>query len=136
MSGTPTQQRNRFSEGIALGIILNGRRAIPNSKQVLDGAVTKAFRGWTHASSFPQVRTDLSKGSDGLRVLTRADEGKQTAVFYWDSSGRELKVISRDEDWSEDNPDEIAYAVKQIGGEVQSQAWKDLAQAVLDALGC
>lgn len=134
MRATPTQQRNSFSEGLALGLVLNGCRALPYNKPTLDLAVSSAFRGWAHATSFPQVGTALRKGLDGTNAITRVDERKGTFAFYWDATGPELRIVSRDPDWSEHDPDDISYALDMIGGDIPCQAWEDLARAVLERL--
>ena len=127
---TPTQQRNSFSEGFALGLILNGRRTLANNKTAIDLAVTGAFRDWGYASAFPQVRTDL-RGLDGIHAMTRADEGKHTFAFYWDRSGSELRIVSRDPDWSENVPDDVSYAVGIVSDRVPHAGWQSLASSFL-----
>lgn len=130
---TPTQQRNSFSEGFALGLVLNGRRSLRDNKGVIDLAVTGAFRDWAYASSFPQVRTDL-RGLDGVHAMTRVDERKHTFTFYWDQSGLDIKVISRDPDWSEDDADDVSYAVKVVSDVVPRDGWQTLAESFLSRL--
>lgn len=122
---TPTQQRNSFSEGFALGLILNGRWSLAYDKVAIDLAVTGAFREWPHAATFPQVRTDL-RGLDGVHAMTRADERKQTFAFYWDRSGPELQIVSRDPDWSEEIPNDVSYAVGIISDLVPCTGWQTL----------
>ncbi|PZF09951.1 hypothetical protein DEJ25_13275 [Curtobacterium sp. MCPF17_011] len=123
---TPTQQRNSFSEGFALGLVLNGRWSLAYDKTAIDLAVTGAFRDWSHATSFPQVRTDL-RGLDGVHAMTRVDERKHTFAFYWDRSGPEVRIISRDPDWSEEVPDDVSYAVGIISDFVPRVGWQTLA---------
>lgn len=127
---TPTQQRNSFSEGFALGLVLNGRWSLPYNKINIDLAVTGAFRNWPHAGAFPQIRTDL-RGLDGVHAMSRADERKQTFAFYWDRSGPELRIVSRDRDWSAEDPDDIASAVRVVSDLVPRAGWQTLAEEFL-----
>jgi hypothetical protein len=120
-----TQQRNNFSEGFALGLILNGRWGFAYDKVAVDLAVTGAVRSWSYATAFPQVLTDL-RGLDGIHALTRADERKRTSVLYWDTAGPELLIVSRDPDWSEDLPDDVAYAVEAVSDNVPREGWAAL----------
>lgn len=82
MTPTPTQQRNSVSEGMALG--LAGPGAPRPTVQQGHGRFSFHWRvgAWSYASRFPQVQTDLSHGSDGVRVMTRADEAKRTWVLF------------------------------------------------------
>ncbi|AOX66249.1 hypothetical protein BJK06_11215 [Curtobacterium sp. BH-2-1-1] len=127
---TPTQQRNSFSEGFAFGLILNGRWSLVYDKSVIDLAVAGAFRDWPYAATFPQVRTDL-RGLDGVHAMTRVDESKRTFAFYWDRSGPEMQIVSRDPDWSEEVPDDVSYAVGVINDFVPRAGWQDLAASFL-----
>lgn len=101
------------AKGFALGRILNGRWGSAYDKVAVDLAVTGAVRSWSYATAFPQVLTDL-RGLDGIYAMTRADERKRTAVLYRDTAGPELLTVSRDPDWSEDLPDDVAYAVEAV----------------------
>jgi hypothetical protein len=130
---TPTQQRNSFSEGFALGLILNGRWALANNKTAIDLAVTGAFRDWRYASVFPQVRTDL-RGLDGIHAMTRVDERKHTFAFWWDRSGPELRIVSRDPDWSENVEDDVSFAVGIVSDLVPGEGWQALASSFLTRL--
>ncbi|MDM7886576.1 hypothetical protein QUG92_15805 [Curtobacterium sp. RHCKG23] len=127
---TPTQQRNSFSEGFALGLILNGRRSLPYNKIDIDLAVTAAFRNWPHAGAFPQIKTDL-RGLDGVHAMTRVDERKQTSAFYWDQSGPELTIVSRDCTWSVEDSDDVSHAVRVVSDLVPQAGWQILAEEFL-----
>lgn len=131
MTITPTRQRNSVSEGIALGLVILGQTDLPFNKVTADLAFTGAFRDWAYTDRFPQVRTDLSKGSDGVRVMTRASDRKQTFVFFWDTN-RRLTVHLRQGGWDPDDPADIDYAVSMIDGDVPAEGWTDLAQGFLD----
>jgi hypothetical protein len=127
---TPTQQRNSFSEGFALGLILNGKRTLVHAKSTIDLSVVSAFRKWSYAAAFPQVGSDL-RGLDGIHALARADERKRTFAFYWDRSGPDLRIVSRDPDWSEENPDDVSYAAGVISDLVPPAGWQTLAATFL-----
>lgn len=130
---TPTQQRNSFSEGFALGLILNGRWSLIAKKVDIDPAVTGAFRDWSYANTFLQVRTDM-RGLDGIHAMTRVNERKQTFAFYWERSGSELRIVSRDPDWSEKVSDDVSFAVGVISDLVPRVGWQALAAAFLTRL--
>lgn len=127
---TPTQQRNSFSEGFALGLVLNGCWALRYDKVAIDLSVTGAFRAWSHATAFPQVATDM-RGLDGIHAMTRADRKKQTFAFYWDTSGPEVSIISRDPDWSQDEADDVSYALHMVGDRVPLDGWRTLGSEFL-----
>lgn len=127
---TPTQQRNSFSEGFALGLVLNGCWALEYDKVTIDLSVTGAFRAWSHAMAFPQVATDM-RGLDGIHAMTRADRKKQTFAFYWDTSGSEIRIISRDPDWSESEVDDVSYALHMVGDRVPLDGWRALGSEFL-----
>lgn len=127
MTLTPAQQRNAVSEGAALGIVLSGRTTLPHDKLRIDLAFAAACRGWSHAGKFPRVATDLRKGSDGLRVLTHADDRRQTFALYWDNTGRELHIRARQADWDPTDESEVQFALNVIGGDVPLEGWMSLA---------
>jgi hypothetical protein len=129
---TPTQQRNGVSEGVALGILMCGHNELPHDKIGIDFAFDDAWRGWSYRDRFPQVSTDMSKGGDGTRIMTRADEGKQTFDFYWEASGKTLRIMAR-ASWQDAEvvPSEAAAT---IAGNVPAEAWKSLAEDFLARL--
>lgn len=133
MKITPTRQRNAVSEGIALGLVMVGRDVLPYDKVRVDLAFTGAWRGWEFRDRFAQVSTDLRNGSDGVHVMTRADEGKRVWHLYWERSGRELHVRPRGQ--SEDDavdPDAVAEA---LDGQVPAAGWRALAEDFLERFG-
>lgn len=128
---TSTQQRNAVSEGMALGLLLNGRPSIPFVKLRVDLAFGAAWRDWAHRGKFPQVNTDLEKGTDEVRVMTRADESKHTACLYWSTDGGSLDVWARQQDWNPNDAGDVAFAVQVIGSDVPRDGWVALAEAFL-----
>lgn len=131
---TATRQRNAVSEGMALGLVLCGTTSIPSDKTSVDLAFTAAWRNWGYRARFPQVDTDLSKGLDGDRAMTRASEGKHVWVLYWDTSGKELTIWARQPDWDPNSEDDLAYALDVIDGGVPAAGWVELAQQFLRAM--
>jgi hypothetical protein len=131
MTLTATQQRNAVSEGIAFGMALLGRTEIPFDKTRVDLAVTGAWQAWPLSGRFPQVSTDLQKGLDGVNALARAGEGQHTWLFWWDRSGRTLKIVTR-QAWDPSNQEDLNYAVSVIDDEVPLEAWRSLAAAILE----
>ena len=92
---TPARQRNAVSEGMALGLLMAGREVLPYDKVRVDLAFGGAWRGWEFRGRFPQVGTDLRNGSDGVHVMTRADEQKHVWQLFWEREGRDLRIVAR-----------------------------------------
>lgn len=134
MAGTPTRQRNAVSEGIALGIVLNGRTSVPFDKVAVDLAFAGAWRSWDYTGLYPQVSTDLRNGSDGIWVMTKAAEGKQVLVLFWDTSGSELAIRARQSDWDPSDEADITYALRTIDEDVPREGWESLARNFLDRM--
>ncbi|MFC3297886.1 hypothetical protein [Clavibacter michiganensis] len=131
---SPTQQRNSFSEGLALGMILNGHREFSYSKTSLDLAVASAYSAWSHASSFPALNAELRRSRDGTRALMRADVRKSTFAFFWETPRAMLRVVDRQPGWSERQYEDVQWAASVIGGGLTSDDWKALAADVLSDL--
>jgi hypothetical protein len=66
MAPSPTRQGNAVSVGMALGLLMCGRDALPFDKLRLDFAFEGALQSWPYRARFPQVNTDLGKGLDGV----------------------------------------------------------------------
>lgn len=128
MAITPARQRNAVSEGMALGLVLSGHSSIPFDKLALDLAFEGAFRGWRYAGRYPQVRTDLRNGSEGVWVMTHATERKQVWVLFWDTSGREIQIVARQHDWNPDDDEDVDHALNMIDGDVPRAGWVALAR--------
>lgn len=92
---TPTRQRDTVSAGMALGLVLCGRTAIPFEKWRVDLAFEGAWRSWAHRAVFPQVNTDVNKGLDGTWAMVRADERKGTWPLFWETTGKEIEIYTR-----------------------------------------
>lgn len=132
----PTRQRNAVSEGMALGFVLCGRASLPFDKVGVDLAFAGAWRGWEWRNRFPQVNTDLAKGLDGVWAMTRATECKQAWALFWDTSGGQLTVQSRQPDWDPADEADLDYALRVIEGDVPAEGWMALAQEFLRRLEC
>lgn len=131
MALTRTRQRNAVSQGMALGLLLNGYNELPTDKVAVDLSFEGAWRGWTHRHRFSQVNTDLAKGSDGWNVITRADEAKQVFGPHWTHDGYRWVITTRDADWTVDNSDDVEHAVSMIGADVSAEGWSELAREFL-----
>ena len=131
---TSTPQRNAVSEGMALGLGLCGRTSVPFDKVRVDLAFVGAWRGWTWRGQFPQVSTDLSKGLDGVWAMTRATEAKKAWILYWDTTGGELAIYTRQADWDSADEDDVSFALRVIDGDVPRDGWVSLAQEFLSRL--
>lgn len=134
MTLTPTRQRNAVSEGVALGLVLCGRDSLPFDKVATDLAFAGAWRNWDRRGMFPQVNTDISKGLDGTRAMTRAAGGTQTAVLFWDTSGGELTIYARQSDWNSNDEADLDFALETIDGGIPLQGWVSLARGFLTRL--
>lgn len=132
---TATRQRNAVSEGMALGLLLCGCASVPFEKVGVDLAFSGAWRGWQWRVGFPQVSTDLAKGLDGVRAMTRVTESKRTFLLFWDTSGGELTIRSRQADWDPSDGTDVDYALGVVGGDVPAEGWRALAQEFLRRLG-
>lgn len=134
MTITPARQRNAVSEGMALGLVLNGHNSIPFDKLVVDFAFEKAFRSWRYADRFPQVMTDLRKGSDGVWVMTHATERSHVWVLFWDVPGRDLQIYAKQDDWDPADEEDVEFALRVIDGDVPREGWIALAEDFLNGL--
>jgi hypothetical protein len=133
MKLSPSRQRNAVSEGMALGIVMCGRSELPWDKVGIDLAFEAAWRNWSYSVRFSQVSTDLRNGSDGVWVITHADERKQVWNLFWDTSGSEIVIYLRDT-WADVDFDPVEVA-RSIDGEVPAEGWKELAVQFLTRLG-
>ena len=125
MAITSSRQRNAVSEGMALGLIMCGRDTLPWDKIAIDLSFEGAWQSWQYKHGFSQVDTDIRHGSDGVWVMTHADERKQTFNFYWDTSGREIAINARNV-WADQEVD-VDQAAQWIDGDVPAGDWHELA---------
>jgi hypothetical protein len=131
---TPTRQRNAVSEGMALGLVLCGRDSLPFEKVDVDLAFAGAWRAWEWRNRFPQVNTDLANGLDGTWAMTRATKSKRAWALFWDTSGGQLTVQSRQPDWDPADDDDVDFALGVIDGDVPAEGWMALAREFLRRL--
>jgi hypothetical protein len=125
MAITRSRQRNAVSEGMALGLIMCDRYTLAWDKVAIDLSFVGAWRSWQYRHRFSQVDADVRKGSDGVWVMTRADERKNTSNFYWDTSGREIAIYARSV-WADEEVD-VDQAAEWIDGDVPAKGWQALA---------
>lgn len=127
---TPARQRNAVSEGMALGLLMAGRDILPYDKVRVDLAFEGAWRGWDFRGRFPQISTDLRNGSDGVHVMTRADEQKHVWHLFWEREGRDLRIVARPQ-WEGEaiEPDIVADS---LDGDVAPTGWLVLAESFLE----
>jgi hypothetical protein len=113
------------SQGIAIGLCVLERYEFKFDKFRVDMAFEHAWRDWPdrYKSQFPQVTTDLSKGTDAVWVMTHADERKQVTPLFWDSSDGKLTIYQRGDDWDSDDSGDVDYALKMVDGDVPLDAW-------------
>lgn len=127
---TPARQRNAVSEGMAVGLLMAGRDVLPYDKVRVDLAFEGAWRGWDFRGKFPQVSTDLRSGSDGVHVMTRADEQKHVWHLFWAREGMNLRIVARPQ-WEAEaiEPDIVADS---LDGDVAPTGWLALAENFLE----
>jgi hypothetical protein len=68
---------------------------------------------------------------DGAHALAHAGKGQRTWLFWWDRSGRTLKIMTR-QDWDPSEQDDLDYAVSVVDDEVSFEEWRSLAAAILE----
>lgn len=57
--------------------------------------------------------------------------------MYWEIRGNQLEICTRQEDRSVDDPADVEYAVKMIGGGiVRAEGWMELARRACYATAC
>lgn len=115
---------------MALGLLMCDRESVAYDKPRVDLAFMGAWRSWGYRDRFPQVNTDLSKGSDGLRVMTRADQRKRAWNLYWETSEGDLAICAR-ATWDGEDIDPTVVA-DQIDGDVPPAGWRALAEGFLE----
>ncbi len=129
MKMSPTTQRNTVSEGMALGLLMNEVGELSGEKYLIDLAFEAEFPLWTHASEFPQVRTDLRNGLDGIYAITRADYRKQVFHLYWDS-GEWPRFICVRPQWEDVDIDADVVAAS-LHPRIPAESWRILAASYL-----
>lgn len=124
-----TNQRNAVSEGMAFGLCMLERYEFPFPKMRIDFAFEHAWRNWPdwYRSQFSQVGTDLRNGLGGSLVMTRATEKKQTFAFFWDRDYPST-IYARQQGWDSDDPADVDFALKVVGGDVPQAGWVSLAK--------
>lgn len=132
---TAARQRNAVSQGIALGLCVLERYEFEFDKMRIDLAFEKAWRDWPdeYRSRFPQVDTDLKKGTDAVWVMTHATETKNVTPLFWDFSGPRITIHQRGDDWDSADRADVEYALEMVDGDVPLGGWVSLAQEFLNA---
>lgn len=127
---TPTQQRNAVSQGVGLGLLLNGRSSIPYAKMHIDLTFAASWRDWSHRSHFPAVSSKLRNGLDPIHIVTFARQRSSTFFCYWKTEGSALDVALRDPDWTTATED-VSFAASMIDEDVPADAWRELARPLI-----
>lgn len=129
MKQTASRQRNSVSEGMALGLLMNGTDELPMDKVIVDLAFEGEFPRWSHSRHFPQVVTDLRNGLDGYIAITRADERKQAYHLFWSERGWPYVIHARARwDDMDIDPREVAASIHK---DIPADAWGELARDFL-----
>ena len=114
---------------MALGLLMCDRSELPFDKGLVDLCFEGAWRNWPYRDRFSQVDTDLRNGSDGVWVMTHADQQKRVWNLYWDSTGAAINVYARAQ-WADQEIDADAIA-DSIDGDVPAAGWYALAEDFL-----
>lgn len=134
MAITPARQRNSVSEGMALGLVMEGVVTLPEHKVKLDLAFEGAWRSWERRTTFPSVNSKVERFDSGCRVMTYAGERRHTATLFWSEGTEGWEIWCRRENWDPTDPDDLEHAVRMLDGDVPLSAWRSLAQDFLARL--
>lgn len=135
MTSVDQRERERLSEGFALGLAPNGRWEIPYNALRIDVAFLAALRKWPSLGAFPQVLADVRGNHSGLHILTRADEMSSADTFFWGPrSGSVLTINRRRVAWDAESPQDVSAAVKAIGDNVDRHGWAQVGGEFLSEL--
>lgn len=111
-----------FSEGIALGLLMNGHDRLPRvQKSTLELGFMAAWRRWPYRGRFSFVGLPTKK--DEIYQITYAGERHRTMHLYWNDD----HSIGKRNDWA--SRDDIAHS---IDPSIPADAWGEL---VVDWLG-
>lgn len=131
MTQTPAQQRNGFSEGFALGLLLNGREQLPPNTTSAEWAFRGAWRDWSHGSHFPRIGTDVKLRLNEYHIITHASETRKVFALYWAQVDGLWTVHSKGTPIDAGNPDDVQFVVSIVNEHVPAEAWAELARAFL-----
>jgi hypothetical protein len=134
MATTPARQRNAVSEGMALGLVLTRHASMPFDKVAVD----LPSKGPSASGSTPTVTPRYERISEtarnGVWVMTHATESRHVWVLFWDTSGREIRIVGRQRDWNPDDDEDVDNALDMIDGNVPRAGWVALAQDFMGRL--
>lgn len=135
MTDSATRQRVQFSQGFALGLLLNGRTSIEDDG-ALDFALARAFRGWPDASHFPALRPLVEFGGRHMvagAVIGHASGRRHFHVYGWEDLGGVLQVVPRSADDLSvaDDPQDASEVAGIIHEDVTAESWRQLVADVL-----
>lgn len=134
MTQTSAQQRNGFSEGFALGLLLNRRDQLPPVNGSAEFAFRGAWRGWSHSSQFPRIGSDVKLRLNEYRIITHASETRKVFALYWSQVDGLWTVHSKGAPIDTGNPDDVQFVVSVVNEQVPAEAWAELASSFLERL--
>lgn len=132
MTPTPAQQRNSFSEGFALGLLLNGKDQLPPNSTSAEFAFRGAWRDWSHSSHFPRIGSDVTLRLNEYRIITHAQEERQVFALYWAQVDGFWTVHSKNMPIDTANPDDVQFVVGVIEEDIPAEAWAALVSGFRD----
>ncbi|WP_453985865.1 hypothetical protein [Brevibacterium casei] len=131
MTQSSARQRNGFSEGFALGLLLNGRGGLPPNTVSAELAFRRAWRNWSHGGHFPRIGSDVKLRLNEYRIITHASEARQVFTLYWAQVDGLWTVNSKGAPIDVGNPDDVQFVVSIVNERVPAEAWAELAHAFL-----
>lgn len=119
---TKAAQQTYVGEGLAIGCLALGVVAIVSDKMDVEFSFRHAWRNWSHASRFPQVRASAER-DDIMRILDSSLGRRGAHLAQWVVTGPEFEPSLR-QDWEFD---EFREHLAEFSG-VGLDGWVDLAR--------
>jgi hypothetical protein len=91
------RQEKAIGEGLALGFISLGIPSISSSSQTIDHGFAHAWRNWSQAGKFPQIRGTIPTVL--IYPILRMSE-RRHSIAAWDVSGRRYFPYLRFDHWT------------------------------------
>lgn len=117
------RSENKFSEGVALGVLMCDRDHVPQDKTVFEAAFSAAWRRWPFASRFPFVGA-VTK-ADEIYQMTHAGKNHETTHLYWD--GHYIQARG-----GIDEPLHATEIADSIDPDIPASAWRNLMETAFE----
>ena len=126
---TKTNQQVEVGDGLALGILTSGIQAITSNKVAVEFAFRHAWRRWTFAAEYPQVKAGPKFDDIYVQIIGRS-ENRRFCYALWRTEGKYLFPHPTMKSWT---VLESADALAESSG-VPETAWLELATLFLSQL--